>query len=143
MDSFGSKAQLVKMPPEIILNIMTLADTFQSKVNLARTCNALYDTLIVDIYKQASKCKSLARAHIYEACRDGNILTLERSLQANSISDLDSRIEERLSRPLYTAIRFYQASVVHWLLSKGADPNFVGDREVSMPMLFDSPLQVA
>jgi hypothetical protein len=145
MATFSSNPKLLTMPPEIMLMIMTSADTFQSKVNLARTCSSLYDSLINDIYRQASKSKSLARAHIYEACRDGNILTLERSFQAEdrSMSHIDLRTQERFNRPLYTAIQFYQVHVVQWLLARGADPNFVGDREVSMPMLFDSPLQVA
>lgn len=130
------------MPPEILFNIMSFTNTFQCQVSLARTCGPLYDTLINEVYKQASKSKSLAHAHIYEACRDGNILTLERSFQAEARC-IDHRIQERFNRPLYTAIQFYQVDVVQWLLERGADPNFVSDHDVSMPTLFDSPLQTA
>ncbi|CAG7555624.1 unnamed protein product [Fusarium equiseti] len=120
-----SNPKLLTLPNEIIFNIMTLTGNFQSKTNLAQACSSLYDRLIITIYKQASKAKSKhANAHIYEACRDGNIRTLERSLQAESISHLDIRIQERLNRPLYTAIQFYQVEVVEWLLARGADPNY-------------------
>ncbi|RGP61243.1 hypothetical protein FLONG3_10609 [Fusarium longipes] len=141
----NSTPTLLTMPAEIMVMISAHSETFQSKVNLARTCSVMYDTLIDDIYRQASKSESLARTHIYEACRDGNIPTLERSFQAEalSISRLDHQIQQRFNRPLYTAIQFYQVRVVQWLLARGADPNFVGQREISMPMLFDSPLQVA
>ena len=139
-----SNPKLLTLPNEIIFNIMTLTGNFQSKTNLARTCSSLYDRLITAIYRQASKAKSkYANAHIYEACRDGNIRTLERSLQAESMSHIDIRIQERLNRPLYTAIQFYQVEVVEWLLARGADPNYVSYQEVSMPVYFESPLQVA
>ncbi|KAH7004808.1 hypothetical protein EDB82DRAFT_571746 [Fusarium venenatum] len=121
---------------------MNFTDTFQCKASLARTCSPLYSTLINEVYKQASKSKSLARAHIYEACRDGNILALERSFQAETQGIYDS-VQERFNRPLYTAIKFYQVGVVQWLLERGADPNFANDHDVSMPVLFDSPLQMA
>ncbi|RFN44298.1 hypothetical protein FIE12Z_11463 [Fusarium flagelliforme] len=139
-----SNPKLLTLPNEIIFNIRTLTGNFQSKTNFARTCSSLYDRLIIEIYRQASKAKSKhANAHIYEACRDGNIRTLERSLQAESISHLDIRIQERLNRPLYTALQFYQVEVVEWLLARGADPNYVSDQEVPMPVYFESPLQVA
>jgi len=139
-----SNPKLFTLPNEIIFSIMTLTGNFQSKTNLARTCRSLYDRLIIAIYRQASKAKfKHANAHIYEACRDGNILTLEKSLRAESISHLDIRIQERLNRPLYTAIQFYQVEVVEWLLARGADPNYVSDQELPMPVYFESPLQVA
>ncbi|KAM0496519.1 hypothetical protein ACHAP8_007418 [Fusarium lateritium] len=138
----NSTPNLHTMPPEILIIIMNFTDTFQCKVSLARTCSPLYSILINEVYKQASKSKSLARAHIYEACRDGNILTLERSFQAET-QGIDDRLQERFNRPLYTAIQFYQVGVVQWLLERGADPNFANDHGVRMPVLFDSPLQMA
>lgn len=32
---------------------------------------------------------------------------------------------------------------MQWLLARGADPNYVGDYDAEMPMVFDSPLQLA
>ncbi|KAM0298687.1 hypothetical protein ACHAPM_008109 [Fusarium culmorum] len=101
--------KVLTMPPEILFAILDLTETFQSKTSLARTCIPLYNTLITEIYKQASKSPSLAGAHIYEA-------------EAHSI---DHRVQERFNRPLYTAIQFYQVNVVQWLLARGADPNYV------------------
>ncbi|CAF3476677.1 unnamed protein product [Fusarium graminearum] len=146
MESFTQSTtplpKLLTMPPEILFAILDLTETFQSKISLARTCIPLYNTLITEFYKQASKSPSLAGAHIYEACRDGNILTLERIFQAETHS-IDHRAQERFNRPLYTAIQFYQVNVVQWLLARGADPNYVGDYDAEMPMVFDSPLQLA
>ncbi|KPA40062.1 hypothetical protein FLAG1_07089 [Fusarium langsethiae] len=132
MAPFNSTSKLLTIPAEIHFNIMSFTDTFQCKVSLSRTCGPLYDTLINEIYKRASKSKSLARAHIYEACRDGNILTLERSFQAEAHC-IDRRIQERFNRPLCTAIQFYQVDVVQWLLAHGADPNFTAVQSVMMP----------
>ncbi|WXC42197.1 hypothetical protein QX201_001981 [Fusarium graminearum] len=138
MESFTQSTtplpKLLTMPPEILFAILDLTETFQSKISLARTCVPLYNTLITEIYKQASKSPSLAGAHIYEACRDGNILTLERIFQAETHS-IDHRAQERFNRPLYTAIQFYQVNVVQWLLARGADPNYLAVHSVLMPGL--------
>ncbi|KAG8675842.1 hypothetical protein FPOAC1_001837 [Fusarium poae] len=130
----NSTPNLHTMPPEILLDIMSFADTFKSKALLARTCSRLYKTLIDEVYKQASTSKVLVGDVIYEACRDGNVLTLERFFINDSMIC-------RYDRSLYTAIYYYQVDVVRWLLEHGTDPNFAVNQEVLT--LSDLPLHLA
>ncbi|KAM0552631.1 hypothetical protein ACHAPJ_007728 [Fusarium lateritium] len=132
----SNNSRLLRLPDELLLNILRLSKYSSDKINLAMTCKTLYHKLIRDAYKQAEWDA------LFIATELSNFDILRACLKVGAPLDCfpSDRVSPWEARPLVIAIYKQNPGVVDWLLAHGANPSEIeGDEEE----LGESPLQSA
>ncbi|KAF4986014.1 hypothetical protein FGRMN_11027 [Fusarium graminum] len=76
---------ILQLPGEILIRVVSLADSFRDRINRVKICRQLYSRLILDVYKAAGK--ELKWWPMFMAAESGKIQTRSRCLEAGAPVD--------------------------------------------------------